>query len=268
MRTTRMAMRHTRQAPPRRQRTIGRCVLLSALVVLAAAASARPASAVTLPSGFTETVVMSDLKTPTAVRFGADGKVYVAEKAGIVKEFDGLADTTPRTVVDLRTKVMDYFDRGLLGLTLPPDMVADPSIYVAYSLDAPIGGTPPVFHDACPPANTANCLTGARVSRIALATGTEHTLLEDWCMQYPSHTIGTLAFAPDGALYVSGGEGADYNNPDSGQSGTPPNPCGDPPGGTSLAKPTSQGGALRSQDVRTPADATGLDGTILRIDPQ
>ena len=35
-------MRHTRQAPPRRQRTIGRCVLLSALVVLAAAASASP----------------------------------------------------------------------------------------------------------------------------------------------------------------------------------------------------------------------------------
>ena len=262
-------MQHTRQAPTRRQRTIGRCVLLSALVVLAAAASAPPASAVTLPSGFTETVVMSDLKTPTAVRFGADGKVYVAEKAGIVKEFDGLADTTPRTVADLRTKVMDYFDRGLLGLALPPDMTADPGIYVAYSLDAPIGGTPPVFNDVCPAANLANCVTGARVSRIDVATGAEQKLLEDWCMQYNSHTIGSLAFAPDGALYVSGGEGADYNRPDWGQNGVPPNPCGDPPSaaGTALATPTSQGGALRSQDVRTTGDPTGLDGTILRIDP-
>src|SRR5215213_2821384 len=114
MRTTRMVMRHTRQAPFGRQRTIGRCLLLSALVVLATAASGSTAAAVTLPSGFTETVVMSGLETPTAVRFGANGKVYVAEKAGIVKEFDGLADTTPRVVVDLQEEVMDYIDRGLL----------------------------------------------------------------------------------------------------------------------------------------------------------
>src|SRR5688572_7889356 len=116
MRTTRMAMRHTMQAPLRRQRTIVRCMLVSAFVGFAAAASATTATAVTLPSGFTETVVMSGLETPTAVRFGPNGKVYVAEKAGVVKEFDGLADTTPRVVADLRTKVMDYFDRGLLGL--------------------------------------------------------------------------------------------------------------------------------------------------------
>jgi glucose/arabinose dehydrogenase len=244
-------------------------MLLSVLAALAGAASASPAAAVTLPPGFTETVVMSDLKTPTAVRFAAGGKVYVAEKAGIVKEFDGLADTTPRVVADLRTKVMDYFDRGLLGLALPPDMTADPSVYVAYSLDAPIGATPPVFNDVCPAANTANCVTGARVSRIDVATGTEQKLLEDWCMQYNSHTIGTLAFAPDGALYVSGGEGADYNRPDWGQNGAPPNPCGDPPAtaGTPLATPTAEGGALRSQDVRTSADPTGSGGTILRIDP-
>ncbi len=47
------------------------------------------------------------------------------------------------------------------------------------------------------------------------------------------------------------------------------NPCGDPPGGRggSMTPPTAEGGALRSQDVRTTGDPTGLDGTILRVNP-
>ena len=34
-----------------------------------------------------------------------------------------------------------------------------------------------------------------------------------------------------------------------------------------MTPPTAEGGALRSQDVRTTGDPTGLDGTILRVDP-
>ena len=42
---------------------------------------------------------------------------------------------------------------------------------------------------------------------------------------------------------------------DYGQTGTPANPCGDPPGtvGSMLTPPTSEGGRLRVQDLRTPA---------------
>ena len=34
-----------------------------------------------------------------------------------------------------------------------------------------------------------------------------------------------------------------------------------------MTPPTAEGGALRSQDLRTTGDPTGLDGTILRVDP-
>jgi hypothetical protein len=37
--------------------------------------------------------------------------------------------------------------------------------------------------------------------------------------------------------------------------------------GSVLAPPGAEGGALRSQDLRTSGDPTGLDGTILRVDP-
>ena len=58
----------------------------------------------------------------------------------------------------------------------------------------------------------------------------EHVLITDWCQQYPSHSVGDLAFGADGALYVSGGDGASFNFADYGQAAAPLNPCGDPPG--------------------------------------
>ena len=39
------------------------------------------------------------------------------------------------------------------------------------------------------------------------------------------------------------------------------------PSAASQTPPTAEGGALRSQDLRTSGDAVGLDGTILRVDP-
>ena len=106
-------------------------------------------------------------------------------------------------------------------------------------------------------------------------TGHEQVLIEDWCQQYPSHSVGDLVFGSDGALYVSGGDGASFTFTDYGQGGgssgspTPKNPCGDPPtgvGGTHTP-PTAEGGALRSQDLRTSGDPVSLDGSILRVDP-
>jgi PKD repeat protein len=100
-------------------------------------------------------------------------------------------------------------------------------------------------------------------------TGSEQVLVEDWCQQYPSHSIGSVEFGPDGALYASGGDGASFNFADYGQDGSPLNPCGDPPtpAGTALTPPTAEGGALRSQDLRSNGDPASLDGSIIRVDP-
>jgi glucose/arabinose dehydrogenase len=255
-------------------------LLLLALVAPLPPGGARAAA--TLPPGFQETIVLSGLVNPTAVRFASDGRVFVAEKSGLIKVFDGLSDATPTVFADLRTNVHNFWDRGLLGLALDPNFPTNPYVYVLYTHDAAIGGTAPRWgtvggsSDGCPtpPGATGDgCVVSGRLSRLAAAgnvmTGPEQVLIEDWCQQYPSHSIGSLVFGADGALYVTGGDGASFNFVDYGQDGSPVNPCGDPPGGVGavLTPPTAEGGALRSQDLRTPGDPVTLDGAVIRVNP-
>ena len=248
---------------------------------VAPAREAGEAALAPLPSSFVDESVFSGLTNPTNLEFASDGRVFVTEKGGRVLVFDNLSDTTPTVFADLRTQVHNFWDRGMLGLALDPGFPATPYVYVAYTFDAAIGGTAPRWGiagqtaDGCPtpPGATANgCVVSSRVSRLTasgnVSTG-ETVLIEDWCQQFPSHSIGDLAFGPDGALYISGGDGADFNVADYGQKGSPLNPCGDPPGGVggTQTPPTAAGGALRSQDLRTGGDPVTLDGAILRVDP-
>ena len=243
-------------------------------------------------AGFTDAVVLSGLDRPTALAFAPDGRVFIAEKNGRVKVSPGLGQSSYTTLIDLSTAVHNYWDRGLLGMVLDPNFATSPNIYVLYTYNHILGdaaaaprwpnASGSTLNDACPSppgATTDGCVVSARLSRFTVSgaqAGTETVLVEDWCQQYPSHSIGALAFGADGALYASSGDGASFNGADYGQLGgsmagtpTPKNPCGDPPAGAggTQTSPTAEGGATRSQDVRTTSDPTGLDGTIIRIDP-
>ena len=145
-----------------------------------------------------------------------------------------------------------------------------------YAFDAPIGGTSAPLGTrrrqssdplpSPPGATTDGCVVSGRLSRLTAVgadwTASEAPLINDWCQQFPSHSVGSLNFGTDGYLYVSGGEGGNFNNTDWGQwrrtAGSPPttpkNPCGDPPAGIggNETPPTAEGGALRSQSPAAP----------------
>ena len=63
-------------------------MLLSVLAALVSLLVAGSAVAGTLPPGFQESIALSGLNNPTVVRFASDGRVFVAEKGGLVKVFD------------------------------------------------------------------------------------------------------------------------------------------------------------------------------------
>lgn len=234
-------------------------VALIATAVSIPAVNAPAINAQALPSGFESEVVLSGLVDPTSVEFAPDGRVFVAEKRGTVLVFDDLDDPTATVFADLTEQVNDFWDRGLLGLAIHPEFPAVPFVYVLYGVDAPPGEEPPFWFDGCGDPLGEGCEIYGRLSRLTadgdVAVGGEDVLLESWCQQYPSHSIGDIAFGADGALYVSAGDGASFLFPDHGQEGG--NPCDDPP---------FEGGALRSQDLATTGDPVGLDGALLRLD--
>ncbi len=227
-----------------------------------------------LPSGFADELVVGGIRQPTAVRWLPSGELLVAEQRGVLTAYPDNGRGAPVQLVDLRTQVFNRSQDGLLGLAVDPDFERRPFVYLAHTLDARIGGQAPLYgrpeadQDECS-GGRSDCPAGARIVRITIAgpsAGTEQVLVEDWCMSSRNHTIGTLAFAPDGTLFAGGGDGADGEVLDYGQLGAQPNSCEDP--GVVIGAPdTAEGGSLRSQDLRTAGDPTGLAGTIIRIDP-
>ena len=77
------------------RRALALAVVVPLAVVVAPAVSGLPAPTAAVPAGFADTVAISGLTSPTAAAFAPDGRVFVAEKSGLIKVFDCLADTTP-----------------------------------------------------------------------------------------------------------------------------------------------------------------------------
>ncbi|HEY7132706.1 MAG TPA: PQQ-dependent sugar dehydrogenase [Candidatus Limnocylindrales bacterium] len=268
---------------------------IGAPVVIPGVAST--AAAATLPSGFVDQTVVQNLSNPTVVAFAPGGRVFVAEKRGTIQTWSSLAafnaDTGRAQALDIRTDVMNYWDRGFLGMAVDPNWPTDPYLYILYTYDALPGGTAPRWGvanqngDSCPnppQGTTDGCVVTTRLDKVQMNPSTgiavgggRQQLLVGWCQQFPSHSAGSVVFGADGMLYVSGGEGASFNGPDWGQLGgtlsgtpTPINPCGDPPTdvGETPSAASAEGGALRSQSFRRPSsDAAVFGGAVLRIDP-
>ena len=154
-----------------------------------------------------------------------------------------------------RTRVHDFWDRGLLGLALDPNFATRPYVYVLYAYDADRrhrrrAGATTARRRRAPPRR----LRGQRPA-VALH-GRRHRAGADRGLvpAVPEPLDRHLAFGADGALYVSGGDGASFNFADYGQDGTPLNPCGDPPGGVGGTHDAADGRGRRAAQPGRPHD--------------
>jgi len=71
--------------------------LIAVCCLATASVTALPAAqspAVAAPTGFQDTVIWKNLVEPTAIAFARQGRVFVAEKSGIIKTFDSIQAVT------------------------------------------------------------------------------------------------------------------------------------------------------------------------------
>ena len=198
-------------------------------------------------------IIISGLNQPTAIEWTPNGdRFFIAEKGGVIKvSQNGQVDNTP--FIDLSAQVNAAGDRGLLDIAVHPDFFnGSPYVYALYTYDPSevfqntglagpdgngnrAGRLTRITADA-----STNFTTAVPSSEIvilgknstwdnfnAFANSTfdfneapagilpDGSNLQDFlAADSESHTIGSVEFGPDGALYVSNGDGTSYNQVD------------------------------------------------------
>ncbi len=204
------------------------------LLMLPAAPGAVAQGAINLPYGFISEIVTEGMNLPTSFALAPDGRIFVAEKAGRVRVIkEGQLLETP--FVDLSGEVNDAADRGLMGIAVHPKWPASPYLYVAYVYDPPeaSGHSPSgarvsrVLRLTANPDNLDVEQPGSGVVLLGTNSTFEHignpdqgdakpfSCIDDGgapvrdCIptEGTAHTIDMLQFGPEGALYVSTGDG-------------------------------------------------------------
>lgn len=130
--------------------------------------------------------------------------LYVAQQNGWVLRLDtAVAGASPETYLDLRSRTRASGEQGLLGLAFDPGHATNGRVYVHYNANA----NPDVANgDSVIARFTAQSPSGT----VSLSGGIE---LLRFAQPFSNHNGGSIAFGPDGHLYIASGDGGDANDP-------------------------------------------------------
>ena len=151
-------------------------------------------------------LVAEGLTAPGLLREAPDGsgRLFVVDQAGLIRVIDADGTLLPEPFLDVRSRMVTlnagFDERGLLGLDFHPDYATNGRFYVYYS--APLrAGAPAAFNHT----SHVSEFTVSSDPNVADA-GSEEVLLQVDQPQF-NHNAGTVAFGPDGYLYISLGDG-------------------------------------------------------------
>ena len=208
----------------------GRWLAVAAALVPVAACAAEPKPD---PARFELTTLLSGLTQPMELAVAPDGTVYWIEFGGRLLALDRTA-REPRLVGELTVTTAQ--ENGLIGLALDPNFATNGHLYLQYS--------PPDFE-------------GQHVSRFTLRDGLLDLASEKLLLEFQEqrkeccHHAGSLAFGPDGCLFIATGDNT--------------HPHGDSQG----YAPIDERPEKAPWDAqKSAANTASLSGKILRIRPR
>jgi glucose/arabinose dehydrogenase len=188
-------MRAIRRRGGSTARRLGAVVLSSILLgtmfgpgQVAAATPAGNSAFPDLPVGFAKVQLATGLKNPTAIAFGSNGDIYIAQQRGAIRLFRGGAVlATP--VVTLTTDTLT--ETGVLGVALDPNFASNGYMYVAYT-------TPDEHSQLSRFTVTGGGTTASLASEVVYLRGNQ--------LQAAHHAVNDVHIGPDGKLWLSVGD--------------------------------------------------------------
>jgi glucose/arabinose dehydrogenase len=149
-------------------------------------ANVAPVTESTLPNGFARTLLASALAEPTVLVCAADGRVFIGQRGGAIRVYDG--GLLPQPVLQLDTDTLEG-ERGLVGLALDPQFATNGWIYAHFTTPEP----------------------RQRVSRFTVSGNQADPQSEFVVWQNPSiaatfHHGGGMVFGADQMLYIATGD--------------------------------------------------------------
>ncbi len=148
---------------------------------------------------FTLTRAVSGLFQPVDLAFNdAENRHYIVEKPGRIRIWNANG-LVPQPYLDITGRVNNSGgEQGLLGLAFSPNFAVDSSLFVYYI----------TF-----PNRTRISRFRAGVGATSVDEASEQILLE-FNQPRGNHNGGSLAFGPDGYLYITSGDGGGAGDPD------------------------------------------------------
>lgn len=156
--------------------------------------------------------VASGLTAPVDLDAPDDGsgRLFITDQIGLVHIIDSEGQLLSLPLLDLREKMVslnsNYDERGLLGLAIHPDFSNNGRIYVYYSAPLRSGANAGYDHTSILSEFTIPSVDPNRADpdseRIILAIDQPQS----------NHNAGSIAFGPDGYLYVPLGDGGAGND--------------------------------------------------------
>lgn len=150
----------------------------------------------------TLTQVGSGFTRVTTLANAGDDRLFVCEKAGVIKFFRPYQGTASTTFMDINSRVFnisgDSDERGLLGLAFDPNYATNGRFYVNYINNS--GNTVVARYTVTP----GNPDAGDVSSEQILLTINQ---------PYSNHNGGCTLFGPDGYLYIGMGDGGSGGDP-------------------------------------------------------
>jgi len=145
---------------------------------------------------------------------GKNGRRFVVDQIGKIWGLNPAGHRMPEPFLDISSKITPlspgYDERGLLGLAFHPDFQRNGRFFVFYT--APPGPNPPAGFDNRTTIAEYRAQGGQTIHADAAS---ERMILQ---VEHPqsNHNGGTVAFGPDGYLYISIGDGGGRDDEDLG----------------------------------------------------